>query len=575
MKRAENCENAKLSHISVRDDAIAFEFVKSKGHQDGEEAFGPWHVYCNPFDPTTCCWLAMARYLFAFPEVLKNNSPLFPGNDQYTRYCRIFSKVLEEHKDELKSMGVDPDDLGTHSTRKGVATQVTAGSTVAPPLISVCLRMGWSLLGPVQGRYLKYEKAGDQYVGRAAAGLDTNTKEFAVSSYYFETSVTNGVVNSEEQELQIKENIEKYLKERLLSVGNMNGQTFLLVKGLFAALCYHYDYVDRYLHVRSPLNSSLFFKDLPVGIRQHATICFPWSKTKNSPTITGIPPHVVLLAEMEALKNKFHELNRSLLSGIKNMLDERNIGTPEYYHQEVMRSLQEVQDNLIQKLSSVSSVGLSANQSLTIDDVDMNDAPFDLHDENEDLPEEIEGVEQITATSDATPNAVSRDRILLLEREKRAKTKAVLKKRFLKIGLNNGRLEILTPGYQFPAMTSYELFHNWFIGNQKKNVPPFKVLKAQHLKQIKGGQEQLRKMKVFMKEIEGVTKSLPSITWPTRLSEIKVDDLTRLWGVVGPKVYEKFGRANQARYSELSWRTMYNEMVRYKKKKKDEDTRDG
>jgi len=61
MKRAENCQNAKLCHIRVHEDSIAFEFVKSKGHQDGEEAIGPWHVYSNPFQPYTCAWLAMAR----------------------------------------------------------------------------------------------------------------------------------------------------------------------------------------------------------------------------------------------------------------------------------------------------------------------------------------------------------------------------------------------------------------------------------------------------------------------------------------------------------------------------------
>ena len=178
---------------------------------------------------------------------MKSNSPLFPGKDQYTRYCRIFGKVLSDHKEELQSMGVDPSDLGTHSTRKGVATQCCAGSTVSPPLLSVCLRMGWTILGPVQGRYLKYEKAGDQYLGRAAAGLDVNSKEFGVSSYYFERETISDVSSSEEQQLDMNETIDKYLKEPV-SCRDLNGKSFHLMKSLFASICYHYDFIMSHTH---------------------------------------------------------------------------------------------------------------------------------------------------------------------------------------------------------------------------------------------------------------------------------------------------------------------------------------
>lgn len=59
MKRAENCVNANISHVSVRNDSLVFEFAKSKGNQDGEEHLGPWHVYANPFEPTVCPLLAL------------------------------------------------------------------------------------------------------------------------------------------------------------------------------------------------------------------------------------------------------------------------------------------------------------------------------------------------------------------------------------------------------------------------------------------------------------------------------------------------------------------------------------
>ena len=41
MKRAEQCVDAKVTHIRFENDCLVFEFSKSKGRQDNEEHFGP------------------------------------------------------------------------------------------------------------------------------------------------------------------------------------------------------------------------------------------------------------------------------------------------------------------------------------------------------------------------------------------------------------------------------------------------------------------------------------------------------------------------------------------------------
>ena len=56
-----------------------------------------------------------------------------------------------------------------------------------PPIVSLCIRAGWSL-GGVKDRYLFRENAGDQHVGRCASCLDPETKEFAISPVYFDFS---------------------------------------------------------------------------------------------------------------------------------------------------------------------------------------------------------------------------------------------------------------------------------------------------------------------------------------------------------------------------------------------------
>ena len=52
MKRAEKFVDAKVSHIAFNNGSLVFQFVKSKGHQNGEDYVGTWHVYanfCGPF----------------------------------------------------------------------------------------------------------------------------------------------------------------------------------------------------------------------------------------------------------------------------------------------------------------------------------------------------------------------------------------------------------------------------------------------------------------------------------------------------------------------------------------------
>jgi hypothetical protein len=48
----------------------------------------------------------------------------------------------------------------------------------------------WSM-GHVNERYLQFENAGDQYLGRVVCGLDVNDVKFAVSPPYFDFDVTD------------------------------------------------------------------------------------------------------------------------------------------------------------------------------------------------------------------------------------------------------------------------------------------------------------------------------------------------------------------------------------------------
>jgi len=210
MKRAENCVDAKVNHITFENDCLIFEFAKSKSHQSGEDHVGPWHVYSNPLEPHICPVLSLARYLFTYPDVMKTNSPLFDGDFQYNRYSKIFNRTLDENWDIFKGLGLEKGDLGTHSSRKGVASMVSGGCTVCPPIVSLCIRVGW-VMGGVKDRYLKHESAGDQYVGQSATGKDPLLSTFAASPPYFDFSH----IQMEEERMERDRRINLFLKDRM------------------------------------------------------------------------------------------------------------------------------------------------------------------------------------------------------------------------------------------------------------------------------------------------------------------------------------------------------------------------
>ena len=204
MARSENVVHAHILHVEWNADSLVFRFVKSKGDQTGRNSDQEWHVFANPHNPEICPVLALACYLFSNPGIFsaadmedmvveggeggpdsQKGGRLFPGGNQYDRFMDCLHRIVAKHPEECSALGISPGDLGSHSARKGAASHACSGTTVSPPMVSICLRAMWSM-GHVKERYLQYEKAGDQYLGRVVAGLDVNSVNFAVSPPYFE-----------------------------------------------------------------------------------------------------------------------------------------------------------------------------------------------------------------------------------------------------------------------------------------------------------------------------------------------------------------------------------------------------
>jgi hypothetical protein len=167
-------------------------------------------------------------------------------------------------------------------------------------------------MGPVKERYLQYEKAGDQYLGRVVSGLDVNDVSFAISPPYFESDITDDV--------SVSENINNLLKAFTVGGGNLSGEIFQVLYFCFASLCYHFDYLVGITPRRSKLQASPFFTNIPNYAREAAVVKFPWTKTASTPSFTGLPPHVCILAQLEELKAEIAKSKDEIIVGIKSDL---------------------------------------------------------------------------------------------------------------------------------------------------------------------------------------------------------------------------------------------------------------
>ena len=74
----------------------------------------------------------------------------------------------------------------------------------------------------------------------------------------------------------------------------------------FASVCYHHDFWDKHLHAECSLGASAFLKDMPIQFTKIVKVSYPWKNDGTNaciPNCSGIPPQLMILAEVEHMRN--------------------------------------------------------------------------------------------------------------------------------------------------------------------------------------------------------------------------------------------------------------------------------
>ncbi|ETI37477.1 hypothetical protein F443_16532, partial [Phytophthora nicotianae P1569] len=296
MCRSESVQTLCTQHLSGIDDSVGCVMYKSKTNQEGGGPKDPRHLYANPYSPDTCWITALAIYLACRPTQPKG--PLFPGSNQKVRFGNTLRQLINVKTGQTH--------YGTHSIRKGVATFACSGTTGGPSIASVCLRVGWSL-GGVQDRYIRYESAGDQYLGRVVAGLPLNLADFAVLPPHF--------VNNQDVNLQ------KCVEEMFPMLRACSTLQDIL-KLCIASLVNHHSYLRELIPASHPLLSTFLFRypDM-MNHLEAALVCDTsiWMKP------TGVPPHVELYKQLRQVQTSIDNLPPVLLEGMSNLIEEKGV----------------------------------------------------------------------------------------------------------------------------------------------------------------------------------------------------------------------------------------------------------
>ncbi len=443
---------------------------------------------------------------------------LFPGGDQYGRsFMDRLRRIIVSNEDEFLQLGICPGDLGSHSERKGACSFASAGSTVSPPMVSICLRAMWSM-GSVKECYLQFKKAGDQYLGRVVCGVDVNNVSFAVLPPYFECDG------------DVKDKILTLLKDFTVGGHGIRGENFQMLYFCFASLCYHFNFLVECLPKRSKLQaSSPFFTHIPsyASARDAATVRMPWNKTANMPVFTGMPQHVSILTKIEEIKLALKTATDAILKGVKEDLDGRQLGSESYFvKEEIVAEIKLMRTNMTQRMDHIArSSSLFALQ-----------APY----VEQQLEVAVGGLGKDTA-SPSNPGAVT-----LFDRGTGHRYQYFC---------SAGGIQRLPEDFRFPQMSLVTLIMSWFSGNASMRTVLLKMLRVTEITN-KNERYKLSQMKILMLGVEIAEKRVGTWDQFARRGLWEVGSTVRLFESVHH--FFDYSSKIKPRTAQISWQTVFN-----------------
>ena len=254
---------------------------------------------------------------------LENNPDIIATFDPADKRRYAFRKKLD-------AMGIAYDEISTHSYRKGSASNAASGSTQGPPIIAICLRAGWKL-GGVLNTYLCLENAGDQFVGRVAAGLPLLSNEFGVLPPSFPRSLYEKDLGppseNDSEEVKAIRRTRALIDTALVGMFGRPyyyGQSFAVVlRYCLASLCFHKKWLSA-LPKEHQWHTTWLAMNPHEWEYLHCTVGdLKYDGDNKECRATGIPPYTILARRLLQVEKSLSDMPDVMEERISVMLDKK------------------------------------------------------------------------------------------------------------------------------------------------------------------------------------------------------------------------------------------------------------
>ena len=232
-----------------KQDSMIIRFSNTKTDRLGKRNY-PRHIFANAERPEVCPLVALGLFWLESNLVIKDKEgKLFSGTKQAARFNAYIHRVFGvDNIDEIMQFeGFCSEEFGTHSIRKGALTFTANVSTVGAGAHALRVRAGWSGVG-VEGVYIQYEGASDQYVGRVASMLPLLSSGFIALPPRF-------LMETAEERVTLDKIIKKVWPK-------FDPRLKRLIMMVFASLVYSKRWIKRQIKKNNTLNSSSFFTNV-------------------------------------------------------------------------------------------------------------------------------------------------------------------------------------------------------------------------------------------------------------------------------------------------------------------------
>ena len=452
--RCSNVQSLMLQHFNWVEDAMVVKVPQHKGDQTGESLSMDKHVYANPLEPKICTILSLAVFFFCRKRFKRNGQikcKLFT-DDRKDRFGDLLEVILNDKSlvPDNQDLGASKEDLGSHSNRKGAASYL-CGLSVNLSAVNIFLRAGWSV-GAVQDRYIFSGPGGDQIVGRANAGLDPNSRNFAVLPPHFT----------------------KAGEERMRKIGyaqvvegwdQIPGGFQRVVAKLIASIVYHEKWLRENLGRDHPLFCQLIFtKRIVVGEVVHANavealrgyvVCGYDRCPDTMMQATGIPSHILLGNQMSDLRDAVNVQMGELRGKLERMENNFSARMDALEHKLPVDVFKMLMEHF--RVDGVAPVNMADMKAML----------------DERQAEILQRLEQILRENgvQSTQRCCADEVALNSRRSQEASTDYM----WWEWG---GRLKCMVPsGFTFPKVDVKTMFNLWYFGNSGERIRPYWHLK--------------------------------------------------------------------------------------------------